>query len=157
MIIKKGVTALKIVPVTKRDTLLIAQLTVIWENSVRATHSFLSENNIQDFKNSMPKFLMEVSHLIIALDKNNQPLGFMGINGPEIDMLFIDNKKRGQGIGKALINFGITNYHAKQITVNEQNPQAIGFYKHMGFVEYHRQITDDQGNPFPILKMRLKK
>jgi len=148
---------LKIISAVKRDIILITQLTAIWESSVRATHDFLSESDIQSFKNSMPTVLLEASNLIVALDETNHPIGFMGINEPEIDMLFIDNKNRGQGIGKALINFGTTNYQATQITVNEQNPQAIGFYKHMGFVTYQRQVTDDQGQPFPILKMRLKK
>lgn len=148
---------MKIISAIKRDTILITQLTAIWESSVRATHDFLSESDIQYFKNSMPTVLLEASHLIVAIDENNRPMGFMGINEPEIDMLFIDNKNRGQGIGKALINFGITNYRANQITVNEQNPQAIGFYEHMGFAVYQRQATDDQGQPFPILKMRLKK
>jgi putative acetyltransferase len=39
--------------------------------------------------------------------------------------------------------------------VNEQNPQAKGFYEHMGFQVYKRTDTDEQGNPYPILYMRL--
>ena len=147
---------MKIISVTKRESILITQLATIWESSVRATHDFLSETDIQYFKSTMPTVLLGTPYLIVALDETNQPIGFMGINEPEIDMLFIDNEYRGQGIGKALINFGITNYQANQLTVNEQNPQAIGFYEHMGFVTYQRQVTDDQGQPFPILKMRLK-
>ena len=142
---------------TQRSSELIKQLTAVWESSVRATHTFLNEQDIQNFKNSLPSVLTKIAHLIIATDSQSQPIAFMGINEPEIDMIFIDNKNRGQGIGKSLIHFGITNYQANQITVNEQNSQAKGFYEHMGFVEYQRQATDDQGKPFPILKMRLKK
>lgn len=40
--------------------------------------------------------------------------------------------------------------------VNEQNPQAVGFYKHMGFDTFKRSEFDEQGNPFPILHMKLK-
>lgn len=33
---------------------------------------------------------------------------------------------------------GIENYAVEQLTVNGQNPQARGFYKHMGFHVYKR-------------------
>ena len=42
-----------------------------------------------------------------------------------------------------------------ELFVNEQNPQARGFYEHMGFTVRERSETDDQGNPYPILRMVL--
>ena len=39
--------------------------------------------------------------------------------------------------------------------MNEQNPQAAGFYEHMGFVVEGRSPVDDAGRPFPLLHMRL--
>ena len=42
------------------------------------------------------------------------------------------------------------------IDVNEQNIHAAAVYRHWGFEAYERTDTDDQGNPFPILKMQLK-
>ncbi|AYE38107.1 GNAT family N-acetyltransferase [Companilactobacillus zhachilii] len=146
---------LKIIPVTKRTPQLIKQLTVVWENAVRNTHSFLTETDIQYFKNSMPDILTQIPNLIIAVNEQQLPIGFMGIDGSEIAMLFIDQKYRGQGVGKRLIQFGIKNYQADRLTVNEQNPQAVGFYEHIGFVAYQRHETDDQGKPFPVLKMKL--
>ena len=44
----------------------------------------------------------------------------------------------------------------EQLTVNEQNPLAKGFYEHMGFHVYKRSELDEQGNPYPLLYMRLK-
>ncbi|MFR7392717.1 MAG: GNAT family N-acetyltransferase [Anaerostipes hadrus] len=44
----------------------------------------------------------------------------------------------------------------KEVTVNEQNPQAVGFYEHMGFITYKRTDHDEEGNPYPLLYMRLK-
>lgn len=41
------------------------------------------------------------------------------------------------------------------VTVNEQNPQAVGFYEHLGFVTYQRTDHDEQGNPYPLLYMKL--
>ena len=42
------------------------------------------------------------------------------------------------------------------MTVNEQNPQAVGFYEHMGFETYQRTDHDEEGNPYPLLYMKLK-
>jgi putative acetyltransferase len=41
------------------------------------------------------------------------------------------------------------------LAVNEQNPQAKGFYEHLGFQVYKRADIDEQGNPYPILYMKL--
>ncbi|ENH9207696.1 GNAT family N-acetyltransferase, partial [Vibrio vulnificus] len=42
-----------------------------------------------------------------------------------------------------------------KVDVNEQNPQAVGFYEHMGFKVVSRSPLDDMGKPFPILHMTL--
>jgi putative acetyltransferase len=42
-------------------------------------------------------------------------------------MLFIDDKVRGQGISKQLLNYVIYNMGAKFVDVNEQNEQAVDF------------------------------
>lgn len=39
--------------------------------------------------------------------------------------------------------------------MNEDNPNGVDFYKKMGFMEYDRSELDDQGNNFPILKLKL--
>ncbi|GAM72145.1 acetyltransferase [Vibrio sp. JCM 19236] len=41
--------------------------------------------------------------------------------------------------------------------MNEQNPEAAGFYKKMGFKVTSRSPLDDMGKPFPILHMELDK
>ena len=38
--------------------------------------------------------------------------------------------------------------------MNEQNPQAVGFYEHMGFAAYKRTDLDKHGNPYPLLYMK---
>ena len=79
----------------------------------------------------------------------------MGTAANRLEMLFLSPDKRGQGIGKQLINFGIANYGINEVTVNEQNPQAVGFYKHIGFEIYKRTDFDEQGNPYPLLYKKL--
>ena len=79
----------------------------------------------------------------------------MGIENENLEMLFISNDERGKGLGKSLIQKAINEYGVKYLAVNEQNPQAKGFYEHMGFKVYKRSELDEQGNPYPILYMSL--
>ncbi len=81
----------------------------------------------------------------------------MGIEGQKLEMLFVTAEKRGKGIGKKLIEYGIKNFSINELTVNKQNPQAKGFYEHLGFQVYKKSETDEQGKPYPILYMRLTK
>jgi putative acetyltransferase len=41
------------------------------------------------------------------------------------------------------------------VDVNEQNEQALGFYRHLGFEVVGRSPLDGQGKPYPLLHMTL--
>ena len=146
---------MKIIEVTDRTPDIIGQLLDVWEASVRATHLFLSESEINSIKAYEPQALAGVAHLITAEDENGAPAAFMGIADGVLEMLFIAPKERGKGLGKRLIRYGIKRYGVERLAVNEQNPQAKGVYAHMGFQVYKRTDRDEQGNPYPLLYMRL--
>ena len=135
---------------------LINQLLEVWEDSVKATHTFLSNEEIEKIKEYVPQALIGISHLIIETDENGNPIAFMGIEGNKLEMLFIKNSERGKGIGKQLLNYGIENYSVNDLAVNEDNPQAREFYEHIGFKVYQRNELDDQGKPYPVLYMKLE-
>ncbi len=139
----------------KRTQKLIEQLTAVWEDSVKATHLFLSENEIEKFKQYVPQALREVRYLIVVVNENNIPVAFMGIQEQKLEMLFVMAKERGKGIGTRLIQYGIKEYSIKELTVNEQNPNAKRFYENNGFKVYKRTEVDEQGNPYPLLYMKF--
>lgn len=145
---------MKLYEVSQREPQLICQLTTIWEDSVRASHLFLSEAEIQTIKAYVPQALTGVSHLLVAERAQGQPVAFMGIEGPRLEMLFLSPAERGAGLGRQLLEYGIRHYHLQELTVNEQNPQAVGFYQHMGFETYRRTDCDEQGGPYPLLYMK---
>lgn len=146
---------MKIVEVKDRNTALIEQLLCVWESSVKATHLFLTENEIKDIKKYVPQALREIPYLIIIENENHVPVGFMGIAEQHLEMLFISDEERGKGLGKELLTYGLEKYSINDLAVNEQNPLAKGFYEHMGFQVYKRTEHDEQGNPYPLLYMKL--
>lgn len=139
----------------KRDDGLICKLTEVWEASVRATHGFLSEAEICRLSEYVPEALRSVSILIAAEDDEGNPCAFMGIEDGKLEMLFIAPSERGMGLGRRLLTYGIERYGVRRLAVNEQNPQAEGFYEHMGFHVCGRSDHDEQGNPYPVLYMSL--
>ena len=144
---------MKITEVKSPTPALINQLLKVWEDSVRATHLFLSDDEIKSIKEYVPQALNGIAHLITAEDETGRPAAFMGIEDGSLEMLFIAPEERGKGLGKHLIQYGIENYALERLAVNEQNPQAKGFYEHMGFRVYKRTDLDEQGNPYPLLYM----
>lgn len=80
---------------------------------------------------------------------------FIGIENNRLEMLFLSPKVRGKGLGKQLLQYAVQDYGVRELTVNEQNPQAVGFYEHLGFQTYKRTEYDEEGNPYPLLYMKL--
>lgn len=138
-----------------KTDILVDALTTLWEASVRATHHFLTEDDIHKLTPFVKIGLSGIEILIVAAD-NQKNIAFMGIEADKIEMLFISPDYFGKGIGRQLAELGISQYGVRYVDVNEQNPQAIGFYEHIGFEVFERTEFDEQGNSFPILKMKLR-
>ena len=146
---------MEILEVQERTPQLVGRLTEVWEASVRATHTFLSPAEIAQIRRYVPQALTEVARLVTAEGPDGAPAAFMGIQDGKLEMLFLTPEERGKGLGGRLLRLGIERYSVRALDVNEQNPQARGFYEHMGFHVFARSELDGQGNPYPILHMRL--
>ena len=131
---------MQMIAVSERPEHFIQSLVEVWEKSVRVTHLFLSDSEIENIKDYVPQALRGIESLVIAEDGNHIPVAFMGIEEGSLEMLFITPKERGKDLGKQLIQYGIEKYSVKSLAVNEQNPQAKGFYEHMGFQVYKRKF-----------------
>ncbi|WP_342564302.1 GNAT family N-acetyltransferase [Paenibacillus sp. FSL R7-0345] len=139
-----------------RNENLLHNLLHLWEESVRSTHLFLSEKDIAALRPLVLQGLSGISQLLVYSTEGETPLGFIGIQDHKIEMLFISPEAMGQGIGKKLVTHAIDALKVSSVDVNEQNPQALGFYEHMGFYVAERSALDEQGKPFPILHMKLR-
>lgn len=145
-----------ITAVKDRPPELIASLVEVWESSVRATHYFLSNAEVEAIKGYVPGFIADIPVLLAAKDSDGNALAFMGIDDERLEMLFVLADERGKGLGRALLETGICEYGVRELTVNEQNPSSVGFYEHMGFETYKRTELDEEGNPYPLLYMKLR-
>ncbi|KKB52373.1 MULTISPECIES: GNAT family N-acetyltransferase [Parabacteroides] len=129
------------------------RLIEIWESAVLNTHDFLKEEDFLYYKKQLPVYFQYVT--LVGFEQEGILAGFMGIAEENLEMLFVDNEYRGTGIGKKLIAYATANLHVTKVDVNEQNTQAVGFYKYMGFNIVRRSELDGEGKEYPILHMQL--
>jgi len=92
--------------------------------------------------------------LWFAVDANDCPLAFMFICDGHMEALFVDPVAHGSGIGTALVHHGLSLNANMTTDVNEQNLQALSFYKNMGFRSIGRSPVDGQGRPYPIVHLK---
>ena len=138
----------------ERTPELVAALTDVWERSVRATHDFLSEEDVAELRPEVGPAIEGVAALAVAY-ADGAPCGFAGVQDGKLEMLFVAPEARGRGAGRALLAHAVECEGATTLDVNEQNPQALGFYEHAGFRVEGRSPLDAAGRPFPLLHMRL--
>lgn len=133
------------------------ELVELWEASVRATHLFLSEDDIRLIKNYV--FVMDFAAVPVYCCKtqDNRMIGFFGVENQKLEMLFLHPRYFGKDYGLMLLNYATESLGATRLDVNEQNEPAVRFYLKNGFEVIKRNPLDAMGNPFPVLEMYLMK
>lgn len=94
----------------------------------------------------------------MEVNERKEPIGFIGLVGTKIEMLFVDPYYHGKGTGSRLIKHAEKRHGSNlQVDVNEQNEGAHGFYSRYGFVQTGRSELDGSGRPFPLIHLELKR
>ncbi|MDR0263939.1 MAG: GNAT family N-acetyltransferase [Sphingobacterium sp.] len=125
----------------------------IWENSVRATHDFLKEEDLQLYKKLIPTaYLPQLKAFIV--ERNAHPCAFFAVSDDNLEMLFVDTDYRGQGFGGVALTYVLESLQVYKVDVNEQNQQAVNFYLKKGYQLVERSAVDVMGKSYPILHLR---
>lgn len=132
------------------------QILAVWEKSVLATHDFLTSTDFVEIKKLVNNINFN-DFQVFCLTKENVVLGFIGVADKKVEMLFIDPKYFGQGLGQKLLSFAVKELSADKVDVNEQNINALKFYQKFGFETFERTDKDEQGRNYPLLRMKLTK
>lgn len=129
------------------------ELTRIWKAAVEATHDFVTPEEIAGWEARMPTDFLPAVELTVAPDEEDRPLGFIGLDGETIEMLFVDPAAHGRGIGRDLVEHAARDHETLKVDVNEENMGAVAFYWKVGFSPAGRSELDSEGRPHPLLHL----
>lgn len=128
----------------------------VWLRSVRATHAFVSEKEIRSLLPQVRHYLASSESVIwVVRDDAGTIMGFMGMSGSKMESLFLAPEFLRRGAGRHMVRHAQALYGELTVDVNEQNDSARAFYEACGFIVEGRSELDDQGQPHPLLHMRL--
>jgi putative acetyltransferase len=125
----------------------------LWLRSVRATHAFLTEADIQELHPLVRDHALPALELWVLEDGTGLLQGWMGLAGSSLEALFLDPDHFGQGGGRRLVAHARALKGPLTVDVNEQNPGALRFYEACDFHVVGRSELDGQGRPFPLLHL----
>ena len=124
----------------------------IWHGAVTATHDFLTAEDIAFYARVVRDDYLPLADFWVAVD-GDRPVGFIGTTEANIDALFVDPRRHGEGIGRALVQHVWARGGGVTVDVNEANTAGRGFYAHLGYRVVGRSPLDDIGRPFPLLHL----
>ena len=114
---------------------------------------WLTEDDIRFFEPRLRDLHIPALEVYVAEGDDGQLLGFAGLDGANLEMLFIDPSHHGHGIGRQLVDHAVALKGRLKVDVNEQNPGALAFYLKCGFTQVGRSELDGSGKPFPLLHL----
>ena len=142
---------MRIRPGTRAD---VPRALQIWRDAVDATHAFLSVQHRAEIDAMVADEFLPNAELILAVDDDGFPLGFLIMDGEMIDALFVDPARHGCGVGTLLLDHALALAPNATVDASEQAANALPFYLARGFRITGRSPTDPQGRPYPLVHLR---
>ena len=127
------------------------ELIDVWEKSVRSSHHFLAEEDLNYYRSRIRDIYFDAVDLYVI--RNPNVVAFMGLSEDMVEMLFVLPSEKGKGYGSALLNYAFEEKHIRKIDVNEQNTEAYKFYTNRGYHAIAKDEVDAEGKPYPIIHL----
>ena len=122
------------------------ELVAIWRGAVDATHDFISVSDREDIEARLASVYFPAVNLWVS-ERDGPPIGFAGVIGARLGMLFVDAAQRGSRVGSALLDRAVGMLGVTEVDVNEQNASAVDFFTRRGFAVVGRETATTRGAP----------
>ena len=129
------------------------RLVDIWWHSAQATHHFLSRRELEALLPEVRALRLETLQTWVLCSPGSGAIGFLVMEGRSVEGLFIAPEWRRRGGGRRLMSQARLLADRLTVEVNEQNADALAFYRAQGLEIVHRSPTDRSGRPYPLLHL----
>lgn len=101
--------------------------------------------------------MIENLAVIVARERQGRVVGFLAREEGNVHALYLPAEKRGQGIGKALLDRAKTEVPMIELWTFQANVGARAFYAREGFVEVESTDGTDNDEKLPDVRLVWKK
>jgi putative acetyltransferase len=137
--------------IRKADPADFDAMAQIWLEASRAGHPFLGEAVLDEQLATVRDVYFPQAENLLA--EEGAVIGFIGLLGNHIGGLFVSPSIHRRGIGRRLVEHAADRLGSLSVEVYEQNEAAVAFYLSCGFEPIGRKERDDDGRPFPLLRL----
>jgi ribosomal protein S18 acetylase RimI-like enzyme len=124
----------------------------IWQAASEVGHPFLGRDVLARQRALVGEVYLPRAETIVA-ERDGAILGFVGLLGAFIGGLFVAPSAHGRGIGRHLVLHAAGLKGELTVEVYEANRGARAFYERLDFVATGRREVDDEGLPYPLVRM----
>lgn len=124
----------------------------VWEGGARAAYGFLDEEFFAREREAIAQQWMPLAETTVA-EVDGQIVGFLSLIGNEVGAVFVDPRRHGEGIGRALMDQARASRPFLELNVFEENAIGRRFYATYGFEPVGRHVHEGTGRT--ELRLRL--
>lgn len=107
----------------------------IWLESNADAHAFIPRSHWESESGSARQSILSAD-VIVFEDEPDGIAGFASISDDRLEALFVRVDRRGQGVGRMLLDEAKAGRNSLDLDVYIQNPRAFSFFKREGFDQH---------------------
>ncbi len=112
----------------KKDVTRVAEL---WLDTNLKAHDFIPAQYWRSNYDLVKEMLLQAE--VYVYEDGQKIQGFIGLDGDDIEGIFVSDEMQSQGIGKTLIDFVKAQKTKLRLNVYQKNVRATHFYQKEGF------------------------
>ena len=129
--------------IRKLQNVDINKVVDIWLKTNLEAHDFIPGQYWTDNYEAVKKMLPQAE--VYVYEDNKIIQGFVGVRDEYIEGIFVSDKMKSHGIGKALLDYIKDKKGRLQLNVYQKNVRAMSFYQREGFTIQSEQLDEFTG------------
>lgn len=140
----------------------LSEIVRIQKHSLPLAYGFLDADALDPWLNGdlIERYVDEKWRQMIVAELSDGLVGFAALEGPLIDLLWVRDERRGQGIGSALMDWIepriATEHEMAELECFEPNHSAMRFYAKRGYQSTRRYLEPLAGVNKAVLRKRVR-